>query len=249
VGLIPLPKNFTILNRPRREVDRIEDKKYGLDVLMNFQGAWRALNSKWLEDPDSLRQGELCLISDRGEFRHFRVSIEYMKKGIAAKKPSPEEAEFELWQHKDGFSVIINAPRALAELTATFLSVVIYKDPFAIRVRKVRKKDFFLLVRHARSLGGKVTTIHLRHVKTEDMGDLSVLKISGKNIEGPNVDKLLNVAGRITRIGFQIPNLGGEEYRFWIGHWGGGTIYMPSMTEPHHAWNLIRFFEVLLESS
>jgi len=62
-------------------------------------------------------------------------------------------------------------------------------------------------------------------------------------MEEQNIDKLLNTAKKITRIGFHIPNFGGEEYRFWVGHWGGGTIYTPYILKPHHIWSLIKFFE------
>ena len=75
------------------------------------------------------------------------------------------------------------------------------------------------------------------------MGELSVLKLSGRDIEGTSVDQLLSAAKKITRIGFQIPLIGEDEYKFWIGHWGGGTIYTPSMSEAHHIWNLLKFFE------
>jgi hypothetical protein len=243
-----LPKNFTVLAKPRKKINKVKRKCYGLEILMNFPGAWKALGSRWMQDSERLKGGELYLLSDEGEFRHFKVWIEYCRKGIAAREYTVEKAEFELWQHKNGFSLVINAPRVLAELTSTFLSVAIYRDPFAVRVRRIEKEDFLALLRYARSLGGKVTVLQLRHVKTEDMGNLSVLKISGRDMEGPNVDKLVNEARKVTRIGFQIPNLGGTEFRFWVGHWGGGTIYFPSMRVPHHAWNLIRFFEDVLKT-
>jgi hypothetical protein len=94
-----------------------------------------------------------------------------------------------------------------------------------------------------KSLGGKVTLLRLRYVKTEDMGELSVLKISGRSMEEQNINRLLNATKKITCIGFHIPNLGGEEFKFWAGHWGGGTIYAPSVLKPHHIWCLIKFFE------
>jgi len=243
---MPLPKNFAILTKPRIEVDKIERKDYELGLLMNFPGAWKAINNKWLEDPDRLQDGGICFLSDQGEFRHFKVWFKYRRRGIAARNYVTEDAEFELWQHKNGFSLAVNAPKALAELAANLLSVAIYKDPFAVRIRKIRKEDFLALVQYTRSIGGKVVVLHLRHIRTEDMGILSVLKISGMDMKRANVDKLLNAAKRVTRIGFYIPNLGGTEFKFWIGHWGGGTIYLPPILEPHHVWTLIRFFEGVL---
>lgn len=241
---MPLPTNFTILTRPREEIVKVEKTTFGLEVLMDFPSAWRALGSKWMDSPERLKEGELQLLSEEGEFRHFKVWIKYEKKGIAAKEYSLEKAEFQVWQHKNGFSLIINAPRILAELSACLLSVAIYKDPFAIRVHKIRKEDFLTLISYVKSLGGKVVVLHLRGINTEDMGNLSVFKVSGKDLEkSQDIDRFLEVAKKVTRIGFQIPNLGGTEFRFWLGHWGGGTIYLPSMTEPHHVWNLIRFFE------
>jgi len=244
---MPLPKNFAILTRPRIEVDRVDEKKYSLDSLMNFPGAWKALKEKWLEIPKRLMDGEIQLLSDFADYRHFMVSINYKRKGIAAKEYRVERAEFEVWQHKNGFSLVVNAPRELAELAATFLSVAVYKDPFAVRMRKLGREDFLTLLQYVRSIGGRVTALQLRYVKTVDMGNLSVLKISGEAIEGENVEKLLNAARKITRIGFQIPNLSGEQFKFWVGHWGGGTIYSPTMSKPHHAWSLIKFFEEALK--
>jgi len=244
---MPLPKNFAILTKPRIEVNKVEKKRYGIDILMNFPGAWKAIDEKWLETPKRLRDGELELLSDLGDYRHFKVRIDYSRKGIAAKEYSEEKAEFEVWQHKNGFSLVVNAPKDLAELTATFLSVAIYKDPFAVRMRKLNREDFMALVQHARSRGGRVIVLQLRYVKTEEMGELSVLKISGKSIEGQNVDRLLNAARKVTRIGFQIPNLSKEQFKFWVGHWGGGTIYTPSMSDPHHIWSLVKFFEDALK--
>jgi len=244
---MPLPKNFAILTKPRIEVDRVDEEKYNLDLLMNFPGAWKALNEKWLETPKRLIDGEIQLLSDFTDYRHFAISINYTKKGIAAKEYREEKAEFEVWQHKNGFSLVVNAPRELAELTATFLSVAVYKDPFAVRIRKLSQEDFFTLLRYVRGIGGRVIVLQLRHVKTVDMGELSVLKISGETIEGESIEKLLNAARKITRIGFQIPNLNGEQFKFWVGHWGGGTIYSPTMSKPHHAWSLIKFFEGALK--
>jgi len=239
-----LPKNFAILTRPRVEIKDISmDNKFKISVLMSFPGAWKAIDAKWLESPERLKDGELTLVSEIGEYIHHRIWFDYYKKGIAAKDYHLERAEFEIWQHKNGFSLVVNAPRELAELSAAFLSVARYRDPFAVRIRKLNKEDFLTLIRHVKSLGGEITVLQLRYVKTEDMGELSVLKISGKSIGEQNIDKLLNAARKVTRIGFHIPNLGGEEFKFWIGHWGGGTIYTPSMSEPHHIWNLIKFFE------
>lgn len=243
---MPLPKNFAILTRPRMEVEDMESK-YKIDALMNFPGAWKAVDGKWLESPDRLKDGELVLLSSTTEYRHFKVWFEYSRKGIAAKEYRMERAEFEIWQHKNGLSLVVNAPRELAELSATFLSVATYKDPFAVKIRKLNREDFLTLIQRVKSLGGKITVLQLRYVKTEDMGELSVLKVSGKYMEDQNVNRLLNAAKKITRIGFQIPNLGGEEFKFWVGHWGGGTIYTPSMSEPHHIWCLIKFFEDSLQ--
>lgn len=240
---MPLPKNFAILTKPRVEVESVKEKVYKIDKLMNFPGAWKAVSNKWLETPERLKDGELSLLSEGEEYRHFKVWFDYYRKGIAAKEYTLERAEFEIWQHKGGFSLVVNAPRELAELSATFLSTAIYNDPFAIRVRRLNRDDFITLIRYIRSLGGKVTIIHLRYVKTEDMGELSVLKISGKKMDERNIDRLLDVAKKITRVGFQVSNLSQEEYRFWVGHWGGGTIYTPSMSEPHHSWILIKLFE------
>jgi hypothetical protein len=238
---MPLPKNFAVLTRPRVDIKDLSNK-YGIDTLMNFPGAWKAISERWLES-GRLKDGELRLLSEIEEYMHYRVWFDYSRRGIAEKEYHMERAEFEIWQHKNGFSLVVNAPRELAELSATFLSVAKYGDPFAIRVRRMGREDFLALIQHANSLGGKVTVLQLRDIRTEDMGELSSLKISGKSMEDQNVSKLLNAAKRITRIGFQIPNLGGEEFRFWVGHWGGGTIYTPSMSEPHHAWSLIKFFE------
>jgi len=240
---MPLPKNFAILTRPRMEVNKVEKKRYKIDILMNFPGAWKAIGEKWLETPKRLKDGELELLSDSMDYRHFMVRINYRRRGIAAKEYSEEKAEFEVWQHKNGFSLVVNAPKDLAELTAAFLSVAIYKDPFAMKIRKLRREDFMTLIQHARSLGGRVIVLQLRYVKTEEMGELSVLKISGKSIEGKSIDKLMNAARKVTRIGFHIPNLGKEQFKFWVGHWGGGTIYTPSMSKPHHIWSLVKFFE------
>jgi hypothetical protein len=99
-----------------------------------------------------------------------------------------------------------------------------------------------------KSLGGEITVLQLRYVKTEDMGKLSVLKISGKGMGEQNINKLLNAARKITRIGFHIPNLGGEEFKFWIGHWGGGTIYAFPCQSPNHIWSLIKFFKILFNN-
>jgi hypothetical protein len=247
MGLMPIPKNFAILTKPRIEVDRVDEKKYNLDFLMNFPGAWKALNEKWLETPRRLIDGEIQLLSDFTDYRHFVISINYTRKGIAAKEYREEKAEFEVWQHKNGFSLVVNAPRELAELTATFLSVAVYKDPFAVRIRKLSQEDFFTLLQYVRGIGGRVIVLQLRYVKTVDMGELSVLKISGETIEGESIEKLLNAARKITRIGFQIPTLNGERFKFWVGHWGGGTIYSPTMSKPHHAWSLIKFFEEALK--
>jgi len=254
---MPIPKNFAILTKPRIEVDRVDEKKYNLDFLMNFPGAWKALNEKWLETPKRLIDGEFQLLSDFADYRHFMVSINYTRKGIAAKEYREEKAEFEVWQHKNGFSLVVNAPRELAELTATFLSVAVYKDPFAVRMRKLSREDFFTLLQYVRDIGGLVFVWQLRYVKTVDMGILSALgevpgfkiskKISLETIEGEVIEKLLNATRRVTRIGFQIPNLSGEQFKFWVGHWGGGTIYSPTMSKPHHAWSLIKFFEEALK--
>jgi len=241
---MPLPKNFAILTRPRVEGENVMDvTEFRLNVLMEFPGAWKAIDEKWLGPPGRLKDGGLRLISENEGYAHYRVWFTYLRKGIAAREYREEEAEFEIWQHRNGFSLAVNAPRELAELAATFLSVVRYKDPFAMRLRRLSKEDFLALIRHTRLLGGRITILHLRHVKTEDMGELSILKISGKDMKEGNVDELLAAAKKITRLGFHIPNLGGEEFKFWIGHWGGGTIYSPSMSEPHHAWRLIEFFE------
>jgi len=240
---MPLPKNFAILTRPRREVNSVKVRSYSLDSLLNFPGAWKAISSRWLEDPNRLQDGGIRLLSDEGEYRHYKVWFRYLRRGIASRRYMPDEAEFELWQHKGGFSLVVNAPKALAELTATLLSTAIYKDPFAVRVRRLEKDDFLTLVRYVRSIGGKVVVLHLRYIRTEDMGDLSVLKMSGPNMKRENIDRLLGVARRVTRVGFHIPNMGGTEFKFWVGHWGGGTIYLPPTLEPHHVWSLIRFFE------
>jgi len=66
-----------------------------------------------------------------------------------------ELAEFEIWQHKKGLSLVVNAPRELAELASTFLSVAKYNDPFAVKLRKLGKEDFLALIRYVRSLGEK----------------------------------------------------------------------------------------------
>ncbi|MEO0252421.1 MAG: hypothetical protein ABIM44_09345 [candidate division WOR-3 bacterium] len=246
---MPLPKNFAILTKPRVEVKDVKERVHKLDKLMNFPGAWKALSEKWLNTPSRLKDGELSLLSEDEEYRHFRVWFDYYRKGIAAKEYTLERAEFEIWQHRGGISLVVNAPRELAELSATFLSAAIYNDPFTLRARKLSRDDFMALIRHVKSLGGKVTVIQLRYVKTEDMGELSVLKLSGKNMDERNIDRLLSAARKITRVGFQISNLGREEYRFWAGHWGGGTIYTPSMSEPHHSWLLIKFFESALSDT
>lgn len=240
---MPIPKNFAIITRPRIEVEKVEKKKCEIDVLLNFPGAWKAINEKWLESPQRLKYGQIEFVSEIEDYRHFKAYITYARKGIAAKEYTEEEAEFDIWQHKNGFSLVVNAPKELAELAATFLSVYVYKDPFALRIRRMNMEDFLALIRYTHSIGGKVITIHLRYVKTEDMGEISVLKISGKDIEKANVNRLLSAAKKVTRIGFQIPFLGGEEYKFWIGHWGGGTIYTPPLSEVHHIWNLVNFFE------
>ena len=239
---MPLPKNFAILTKPRVDVSKIQQKKYGIEVLLNFPGAWKAIDEKWLEAPNRLKGGGLDLLSDLGEFRHFKVYFNYFRKGIAAKEYTEERAEFEVWQHKNGFSLVVNAPRDLAKLAATFISTAIYKDPFSIRIRSLDRDDFIALVRYVRTRGGKVTVLQLRRVETSDMGVLSVLKISsGQGIKDQDVDRFLNAAKKVTRIGFQIPNLNNEQFKFWVGHWGGGTIYTPSLTEPHHAWSLVKF--------
>jgi hypothetical protein len=239
-----LPKNFAILTRPRIEPKSLDvNKEFKLDIMMEFPGAWKAINAKWLEAPERLKDGGLILVSEDENYAHYKVWFEYLRKGIAAKEYRAERAEFEIWQHKDGLSVVVNAPRELAELSATLLSIVKCNDPFAIRLYKLNKENFVTLIQYVRSLGGKVTVLQLRYVKTEDMGELSSLKISGKTMEGQNVDKLLSAARKVTRVGFYLPNLGGEGFKFWIGHWGGGTIYTPVILEPRHIWCLIRFFE------
>jgi hypothetical protein len=245
MGLImPLPRNFAILTRPRIEGESISmNSRFKIQVLMSYPGAWKAINAKWLESPEKLKDGELALVSETEEYVRYGVWFNYYRKGIAAKEYHLEKAEFEIWQHKNGLSLVVNAPRELAELSATFLSVVRYNDPFAVKIRKLKKEDFLALIQYVKTLGGKVIVLQLRHVKTEDMGELSVLKISGKAMEEQNINKLLNATKKITRIGFHIPKLGGEEFKFWVGHWGGGTIYAPSMSEPHHIWSLIKFFE------
>jgi len=239
-----LPKNFAVLTRPRIEPKDMDlGKEFKLDILMKFPGAWKAIDAKWLETPGRLKDGGLTLVSEDEDYAHYRVWFDYFRKGIAAKEYRLEKAEFEIWQHKNGLSLVVNAPRELAELSATFLSVVRCRDPFAIRLHKLNKEDFITLIQYVRSLGGKVTVLQLRYVRTEDMGELSSLKVSGKDMEEQNIEKLLSAARKVTRIGFYIPNLGGEVFKFWVGHWGGGTIYMPLTLEPHHIWRLIDFFE------
>jgi len=242
MGLVSFPKNFVIISKPRKEVHRIEKKHFGLDVLMNFPGAWRALNRKWVENPDLLKAGEIKLLSEIDEFRHFLVKIKYLRKGIASKHFFEDDAEFELWQHINGFSLAVNATEDLAEIAAVMLSVGIYRDPFALRIRRISKEDFLALVRYVKSLGGVVNILHLRWVRTEK-GILSTFKISGKTLNGFDIEKLIEASKRVTRIGFHIPNLGGTEFNFWVAHWGGGTIYIPQMPERHNIWSLILFFE------
>jgi hypothetical protein len=238
-----LPKNFAILTRPRIETkSEGANKEFRLDELMKFPGAWKAIDPKWLEIPERLKDGGLMLVSEDENYARYKVWFDYLRKGIAAKEYRLERAEFEIWEHKNGLSLVVNAPRELAELSATFLAVIKCKDPFAIRLYKLNKENFIALIQHVRSLGGKVTVLQLRFVRTEDMGELSSLKISGKDLEEQNIDKLLSAAKKITRVGFYIPYLG-EVFKFWVGHWGGGTIYMPIIIEPHHVWKLIEFFE------
>ncbi len=241
------PKNFVIISKPRREIYKVERNHFSLNDLMNFPGAWKALNQKWIENPDLLKAGEIRLLSEIDEFRHFLVRITYLRKGIASKDFFTDNAEFELWQHIDGFSLAVNATEDLAEIAAVMLSVGIYKDPFALRIRRMSKKDFLALVRYVKSVGGDVNILHLRWVRTEK-GILSTFKISGRTLEEFDIEKLIEASKKVTRIGFYIPNLGGTEFKFWIAHWGGGTIYTPQILERHNIWSLILFFEKVLEN-
>jgi hypothetical protein len=109
----------------------------------------------------------------------------------------------------------------------------------------LRKEDFIAIQKHALSLGGVLSALHLRNVKVGNT-ERSVYNTTGKNIG--NHDDLIVAAKKVKRMGFRFPRLGNSEFHFWVADWGGGTLYQPLQFLPHHVITLAKFFEEALET-
>lgn len=220
-----------------------KEKEYPFEVFADFPESWKVV------DPDLVKEGHLRLLSETDKFRHFEFELKYRKRrALIAEEATTESGKFSIWQHKGGFAMAVNSSKEISEVAGAFLSVILYGDLHSIKLHRINRPEFLVVAKHAKSLEGEISLLHLTKIRTK-AGNLSVFHVTGENPVtvcehlGLDVNKLINSSENIRRMGFRIPRLGDSAFNFWIGHWGGGTLYSPDEFLPHQVQSLLKFFE------
>jgi len=167
---------------------------------------------------------------------------------LPVKRPVVEQKS-DIWISKGTkLAMAIDLPLNLSPIASALLSVGLYNKLGEVGTLEFDRRLFKTLLDKVKEKGGRLTSIHLRNVhEPYSVGVLQISEWSGRGLESfPGLIEAIN-SGKIKRLGFHL-EFEGDEFSFWIANFGNGTLYAPSVLEPHHIGKLIRFFEEMLQS-
>lgn len=219
-----------------------------LATIMNLPGDIEF--AKYLEE--RVIEASLCKLGEYGSLCQLELYCKFYGRRPTGKlpvKPPMIEQKSDIWVYKGTkLAMAIDLPLNLSPVAMALLSAGLYNKLGEVGMLEFNRESFRKLMDIVEKKGGRLTSIHLRNVREPySVGVLQISEWGGMGLGSfPGLIEAIN-SSKIKRLGFRLV-FEEDEFSFWIANFGNGTLYAPSVLEPHHIGKLIRFFEETLES-